>query len=571
MGALSSAGRGLRQLFSSHRRLWLPFLATATLEALFLGILWLAAHPPLATLLAPPLEAVFGPNVLHYPWHLGFLYATLPYTHALTGLLLGGYLTGVACAMVGQGYAGQPLSLREALVGFGARYGTMTCLWAIGAVVPLGAAALAGRWTAGWPALFAAALVARTLLVYAVPAAVAERTGWWRALRRSVRETLLHPFSTLVVVAVPSALLAAFADRLAPGLVWPWMLETSPDRLGWLMAGRLLLWTVAEAGLTVAVAHLWWARRALATAPARQAAPSSRRPGGLPAVSLVGAGALVCLGISLLGCSAGYQGERLFWKAQRLSRPILEQAAEADGAAYDQAAEALARVTRAAPDTIWAARAYFETGRLREQQAAYDAARAAYEQVLVNYRRHTDLCISAYLRIAKTHQVQEHWEEVIETFQALSETFRWSNPGLEAPLWIGELYESLGQHERAVQAYDRAALWYTRWIPEAPSPERVGRIRRHLVSVYQRLGRWDRAVSVLEALIRQPDGIEDRATALLTLATLYQTKLENPEKSRAVYETILKEFPDQPISQEATLRLQELGLLHHPVTPSPLR
>jgi hypothetical protein len=39
------------------------------------------------------------------------------------------------------------------------------------------------------------------------------------------------------------------------------MWRTTPELVFLFIAARLVLWTIADAFLTLAVAHLWWARR----------------------------------------------------------------------------------------------------------------------------------------------------------------------------------------------------------------------------------------------------------------------------------------------------------------------
>ncbi len=557
MGPLAATGQRLLQLFSSHRRLWLPFLTAALLEVLLLGVLWLAPQSPFSTLLAPPLQFFFGRKILHYPWHLWFLYYAMKHTHVLASLLLGAYLSGVACEMVGQGYRGQPLSLREALVSRRVRYGTVTMLWVVSWAAVRAATEAFARFVPVWWGVALVAIGLQALLVYAIPVAVFERTPWWNALWRSVRETQRHPVSTVLVVAAPNVALLAFAMQFSPTGVWQWMRHTTPELVLWVVTAQLILWTVADALLTVAVAHLWWLRRAPAAAPGAVMAPTPQPPPGRrPTAAFIGVTALLGVGIGVFGCSADYQGERLLWKAQRMSSAILKDPASATTKAYDEAYEALERVKRAAPDTSSAARADLDLGRLHELQGDHDEARAAYNDLLVNYRRHAELCISAYLELAKTYQAERRWDDVVATFQALSDDFRWSKSGLQAPMWIGELYEALQDEARAAKAYDRAALLYTQWIPSAPSPELTNLIRNDLVSIYQRLGRWDRAAEVLEALSRQTAGV-DRPAVLMTLGTIYQTKLHEPQKSLAAYETLVAEFPDHPSSQEAKARLMD--------------
>jgi hypothetical protein len=277
MQALGTAYQHTLRLGGAHRRLWLPFLVVASVEALLLGVLWLAPQEPFSRVLAPPLRFLFSERVLHYPWHVWFLYHAMKHTHLVASLLLGAFMTGIACEMVRQTWSGQPLSFREALIGGRVRYGTTLAIWLSSwglvrlataglALLPLGPA---GALASG----IAATLLLQALVVFAIPAAVFNGLPWWRALARSAQEACRHPLPTLLLILPPSATVLAFALAASPAHVARWMMQAAPETaFAWIVA-RLLVWTLADALLTVTAAHLWWARREPRCAAAPGAPP----------------------------------------------------------------------------------------------------------------------------------------------------------------------------------------------------------------------------------------------------------------------------------------------------------
>ena len=124
MGALGSAFRQTAKLFGAHRKLWVPFLLVAVVQAIGLLLVWLAPQEPFSKLLAPPIRYFFSDRVLHYPTHLWFLFHVMRHTQLIASTLIGAFLSGVACVMVRQTYAGQP-SMRDALASRDARYWTL--------------------------------------------------------------------------------------------------------------------------------------------------------------------------------------------------------------------------------------------------------------------------------------------------------------------------------------------------------------------------------------------------------------------------------------------------------------
>ena len=130
-------------------------------------------------------------------------------------------------------------------------------------------------------------LLMQALLAYAIPLTVFTKAPWWAALDHSVRETLRYPMSTLVVVGIPSAVAILFAVLATPGRVAFWMTHDVPEIAFLWVAARLIVSTVTDAVLTVAIAHLWWIHRASQAAvhPVTVGSGSSAAPARHPALA----------------------------------------------------------------------------------------------------------------------------------------------------------------------------------------------------------------------------------------------------------------------------------------------
>ncbi len=262
MRSVWTAWRLTAKILTSARRLWIPFLITAVTEAFFIGLVWLAPHPPFSTVLAPPIRYFFGERVLHYPTHLWFLYHAMKHTNVAAAVAVGAFMSGLAWAMVKQSHEGVPLSLHGAIVSKQVRYGRVLILWMIAWGVAKGALELIGQygpkslWMFG--SMIGLTILLQALFVYAIPITVFQQTAWWKALWRGVLETVHHPVSTLLAVIVPSTLVILFAMFVSPTHIADWMLHTAPEITVLLVAARLLVWTLADTLLTITIAHLWW-------------------------------------------------------------------------------------------------------------------------------------------------------------------------------------------------------------------------------------------------------------------------------------------------------------------------
>ena len=278
----------------------------------------------------------------------------------------------------------------------------------------------------------------------------------------------------------------------------------------------------------------------------------------------------VCLLVVGGGCSASYNGERLFWHAQQLQRTIVKDPQHLSAPALEKAIAAFRQVIEQAPGTVWAPRAALAIGGLQAVQKHYDQAREVYTSVLQNYTQYPPLCLKARMALALIAQAEGKWEAAVKAYEELADYHPWDPPGLEAPLAIGMGYEKRGQHAQAVEAYEHAKHRYTKLIHEAPTPQFAMEAKAYLGLTHQQLEQWDEAVSIFEELVQTPATKLNRPLLLLSLGAIYQEKLHNPQRAQEVYMVLAEEFPQHAFGRVAKARLEQLGApLPHPPSPPP--
>lgn len=277
---------------------------------------------------------------------------------------------------------------------------------------------------------------------------------------------------------------------------------------------------------------------------------------------------LLCCALMLAGCSASYNGERWFWKAQHLQTSIAKDLSKATPEQFAKLIDAFALVTKKSPGTVWAARAQTVVGSLYATQKEYAKARTALALVLQEYNQYQDVVLAARIAIAKTYEVERDWDHAITSYQEISDYHPWSTVGLQVPLYMAAKYEEQRKPELAKSAYDRAVRFYTGLIPDAPTVEMGAQAKGYLAQALERLGQWDQAVKTLEELLAAPKGA-NRPLTLLMLGSIYQTKLPHPEKAVELYQQLIREFPKHPYVKLATIQLQHLNAAVPPQPATP--
>ena len=277
--------------------------------------------------------------------------------------------------------------------------------------------------------------------------------------------------------------------------------------------------------------------------------------------------ALGC-GLVLVGCSANYNGERLFWKAQQVSAPITKHQGNVPPEQFAQALQSFERVIREAPGTVWAARAQLAVGSIYSLQASYPKAREAYALVLKNHNQFQDLVFTARLATAKTYEIEKNWLAAVKTYYEITDYHPWIQVGLEAPLYIAVQYQSQGASEEANKALDRAIGIYTKLIPKAPTPELASKVKGYLAQTYERLSRWEEAVKLLREILDAPKGA-NRPLAYLMLGSIYQTRLNDMKKAEEVYAKLIQEYPNEEVTKLARVQLEHLRAAGQSPKPAP--
>lgn len=261
MGKLLSAIRETGKLFTSQRRLWIPFLVVAVIELLVTFLVWIAPQEPFAKLLAPPIRYFFSDRVLHYPAHLWFLYHSMKHAQLVAMTLVGAYMTGLACLMVQQVHEKQPISLYQAIKSKRVKYGRVLIIWVIAWSL---ARALAEflpvylpktHWLAA--TMLVVLIVFQALFLFAIPVAVLQGANWWRSLLRSLFLAIRYPFSSLTIVticAIPLIFIGYFLSSESMAKV---VFQTIPELVFVFIFIRLTIWTVADTFISIAAAHFW--------------------------------------------------------------------------------------------------------------------------------------------------------------------------------------------------------------------------------------------------------------------------------------------------------------------------
>ena len=265
------------------------------------------------------------------------------------------------------------------------------------------------------------------------------------------------------------------------------------------------------------------------------------------------------------GCSESYRAERMLWKAEHATQAITKDPSAATPEQVQQVVAAYGHVAEQAPGTLWGGQAQFVIGAFYGARKEYDHARQAFTLVLQNYNRFPSLCLRARIGIAKTYEAEDNWDEAVKMYREMADRHPWTKAGMDALLYVPAIYQKRQQADAATDAYERAVRIYNQLIPDVATPEMALQVKGYLVVAYQQLGEWDKAIALLQELHESPKA--NQPLVIMTLASIYQTKLSDPGKAAQYYTELLEQFPNHQLAKIATTRRDQLLGIH---TPAPI-
>jgi tetratricopeptide (TPR) repeat protein len=250
-----------------------------------------------------------------------------------------------------------------------------------------------------------------------------------------------------------------------------------------------------------------------------------------------------------------------------MSAPIAKDVSKATAEQFEQSLRAFQKVVDKSPGTVWAGRAQVAIGSLHSLQKDYAKARDAYALVFQNYNQYKDLVLNARVATAKTYEEETNWPEAMRVYREIEEHHPWSQIGMEVPLYIAIHLQKEGNTAEANEGFERALKVYSKLVTDAPNPNASAQAKGYLAQAYQRLGRWDDAITTLNELLQAPEGV-NRPLTLLMLGSIYQTKLHDADKAEAAYTQLLEESPESPLAKLAKVQLESMGKLPASETPT---
>ena len=264
--------------------------------------------------------------------------------------------------------------------------------------------------------------------------------------------------------------------------------------------------------------------------------------------------------IILNGCDSGiYSAEKRFWRASKAFNQLLKAPDKATPVDYQKVIDSLREITIRYPMWPNSAQAQFNIGQLYAMQGNFSKARDEFLVIAKDYPANVDMCGRGLFTAALVYEKEDNWPKAKETLERIEKDYPDTGTAFQVPLHIAEYYKIKGKNAEADAAYLAALDKYKNLIKEKPKTYGALVTVDLAVNCYTDQDKWNDAVDYLGSLaVDYPETLL-APKAMFIQAAIYEQKLNQPGKSRELYDEIIKKYSKTPFAKTAQGQIERLN------------
>ncbi|MFC1809020.1 tetratricopeptide repeat protein [Candidatus Omnitrophota bacterium] len=188
----------------------------------------------------------------------------------------------------------------------------------------------------------------------------------------------------------------------------------------------------------------------------------------------------------------------------------------------------------------------------------YKKAREWCLRILNEKKDDEEVQSETLLLLARTHEKEGTWAEAEKVYNSVVERYPTSSAALRVPIITAKHYQEIGQNKRANEIYATAKIKYERLIKEEPESPKVLDAQDLISLIYVNQEDWGGLVQHLDILLNELKEKPRHAQLLFLKGYITQTKMDNADEARKIYETFLSTYPEKhpltgTVNQQITL------------------
>ncbi len=264
--------------------------------------------------------------------------------------------------------------------------------------------------------------------------------------------------------------------------------------------------------------------------------------------------------IMLTGCDSGiYSAEKKFWHASKAFNLLAKAPEKATPVDYQKIIDSFREIIIRYPMWPNSAQAQFNIGQLYAMEGNFSKSRDEFQVIVKDYPVNVDMCAKGLFAAALVYEREDNWPKAKETLDRTEKDYPDTGTALQVPLHIAEYYKIKGRKPEADAAYLAALDKYKNLIKDKPKTYGALVVVDLALNCYADQEKWNEAVDYLSSLaVDYPDTLL-APKAKFVQAAIYEQKLDQIEKSREIYDEIIKKYSKTPFAKTAQQQLERLN------------
>jgi tetratricopeptide (TPR) repeat protein len=263
---------------------------------------------------------------------------------------------------------------------------------------------------------------------------------------------------------------------------------------------------------------------------------------------------------SLLALRSDYNAERELWRINRTLNYVSTHVESTPDFTMDQLVRRYRSFTTKYSTSPYAKSAQLMLGDLYELRKNYTQARLEYQKAI---GRDDELSAQAEFTIAKTYEVEGHWDMALPIYKSISQQYPVTTSGFYAPMYLANHVVSSGddQREYTAEAYTNALAFYKKVAAKHPKSKIEFDALRMVAVCELNLKDWTGTVNTMgELILKYPVGSALKE-ALKAINLICVTKLHNYDMGINIYTEFIQKYPNNSIDPLLKQMIKDLQIL----------
>lgn len=210
------------------------------------------------------------------------------------------------------------------------------------------------------------------------------------------------------------------------------------------------------------------------------------------------------------------------------------------------------------PTNPLSAQALLRIGNIHYQGKNYLKARGVLSKISNEFPKQGKIIAQAQYLIAQSYEKEGRWDRAVNEFEWITTNLPATIQAMEVPLHIASYYQEQDDSKLAQTFYDKAINQYQKLLEKYPKTQTELLALKYTARCYTLQNKWEEGIKALQEIVDKHPQTVDAFEALLTQATIYEQKLNQREKAKEVYSTILSKFPKHPSTPQIRRKMENL-------------